>query len=33
MRDRRGTCRVLVGHLMERDFIEDLGVEGRLILK
>jgi hypothetical protein len=33
MRDRRGACRVLVGHLMERDFIEHLGADGRLILK
>jgi hypothetical protein len=33
MRDRRGACRVLVGHLMERDLMEDLDVDGRLILK
>jgi len=33
VRDRRGAYRVLVGHLMERDFMEDLGVDGMLILK
>jgi len=33
MRDRRGACNVLDGHLMERDFMEDLGVDGRLIFK
>jgi hypothetical protein len=33
MRDRRGECRVLVGYLMERNLMEDQGVDGRLILK
>jgi hypothetical protein len=33
MRDRRGACRILVGHLMERDLMEDLGVDGKVILK
>jgi hypothetical protein len=33
MGDRRGACRVLVGHLMGRDLMKDLGVDGILILK
>jgi len=33
VRDRRDAYRGLVGHLMERDIIEDLGVDGMLILK
>jgi hypothetical protein len=33
VRDRRGAYRVLVGHLVERDLMEDLGVDGMLILK
>ena len=31
-RERRDTCRVLVKHLMERYQLEDLGVDGRIIL-
>jgi hypothetical protein len=33
MANRRGTYRVLVGNLRERDHVEDLGVDGRDILK
>jgi hypothetical protein len=33
MGDRRGAYRVLVGDLMERDHLEDLGIDGRIILK
>jgi hypothetical protein len=33
MRDRRGVCRVLVGRPEERDYLDDLGVYGRIILK
>jgi len=31
--DRRGAYRVLVGNLSERDHLEDIGVDGRIILK
>ena len=31
--DRRGAYRVLVGNLKERDHLEDLGLDGRKILK
>ena len=30
--DKRGAYRVLVGHLREVDHLEDLGVDGRIIL-
>ena len=33
LRERRGVYRVLVGVLRERDNLEDLSVEGRVILK
>jgi hypothetical protein len=33
MEDRRGACRVLVGDLMEREHLEDLGLDERIILK
>ena len=33
MGDWRGAYKVLVGGLSERDHLEDLGVDGRLILK
>jgi hypothetical protein len=33
MGDMRSAQRVLVGNLMERDHFEDLGVNGRIILK
>jgi len=33
MEDGRGTCRVLVGNLRERGHLEELGVDGRIILK
>jgi hypothetical protein len=33
MGDRRGACRVLVGIPGERNHFEDLGVDGRIILK
>jgi hypothetical protein len=31
--ERRGLCRFLVGKLRERDHLEDIGVDGRRILK
>jgi len=31
--DRRGAHRVLVGNLKERDHLEDLGLDDRIILK
>jgi len=31
--ERRGTYRILVGRLMERDHLKDLGIYGRIILK
>jgi hypothetical protein len=33
MGDRRGTCRVLMKKLRERHHLENLGVDGRIILK
>ena len=33
MGERRGLSRVLVGILRERDHLEDLGVDGRIILR
>ena len=33
MVDMRGARRVLVGNLLERGHLEDLGVNGRIILK
>jgi len=33
MGDNRGTYRVLLGHLRERDHLEDLGLHRRMILK
>jgi hypothetical protein len=33
MGDRRGAYRVLVGNLRERGHLEDLGTDGRIILK
>jgi hypothetical protein len=33
MGDRRGAYRVLVGDLRERDHLEGLGVDGRIMLK
>jgi len=33
LRERRGACRVLVGTLKERDYLEDPGEDGRIILK
>jgi hypothetical protein len=31
--DRRSAFRVVVGKLSERDYLENLGLDGRLILK
>jgi hypothetical protein len=31
--DRRGACRVFWGYLRERDHLEDLGIDGRTVLK
>jgi hypothetical protein len=31
--DRRGACRAFVGDLMERDHLEDVGIDRRIILK
>jgi hypothetical protein len=33
MEERRSACRVLVGDLMERDHLGDLGLDERIILK
>jgi hypothetical protein len=33
MGDRKGAYRVFVGDLMERNHLEELGVDGRIILK
>ena len=33
MESRRGVYRVLVGRLRERDHLEDLGIDRRIILK
>jgi hypothetical protein len=33
MGDKRGTYSVLFGHLRERDHLEDLGLDRRMILK
>jgi hypothetical protein len=33
MGDRRAACMVMVEDLMERDQLEDRGVDGRIILK
>jgi len=33
MGDKRGTYRILLGHLRERDHLEDLGLDRRMILK
>jgi hypothetical protein len=30
--EKRGACRFLVGDLRERDHLEDLGIDGRLII-
>jgi len=32
MRERRGAYRVLWGNLRERENLEDLGVDGRIVL-
>jgi len=32
-RDRRGAYRILVGEMMEGDHLEDLGVDGWIILR
>jgi hypothetical protein len=31
--EKRGACKVLVGDLRERDHLEDVGVDVRIILK
>jgi hypothetical protein len=31
--ERTGVCRVLVGKLVEKDHLEDLGLDGSIILK
>ena len=31
--ERRGTCRIRLENLRERDHLEDLGVDGRITLK
>jgi hypothetical protein len=33
MGDGRGVCKVLIGNLRERDYVEDSCVEGRIILR
>jgi hypothetical protein len=33
MGERRVACRVLYGNLKERDYLEDLGLDGRIILR
>ena len=33
VRDRRSAYRILVGDLMEGDNLEDLGLDGRIILR
>ena len=33
MGDRRGECWVLGGHLREKNYLEHLSVDGRIILK
>jgi hypothetical protein len=33
MGERRGTCRVLVGKPEGKNHLEDLGIDGRIILK
>jgi hypothetical protein len=33
MGEKRGTYRVLLGHLRERDHLEDLGLDRRMTLK
>ena len=33
MGERTGACRVLVGKLAEKDHLEDLGLDGTIILK
>jgi hypothetical protein len=33
MGERRGVFRVLWGHLMERDHLEDRGIDGSIILR
>ena len=33
MEERKGLYRVLVGNMRERDHLEDLGVDGSIILK
>jgi hypothetical protein len=33
MGKRRGICRVLVGNLRERDYLEDPGADGRITLR
>jgi hypothetical protein len=33
MGDRRGAYTVCIGDLMERDHVEDVGIDGRILLK
>jgi hypothetical protein len=31
--ERRGACRIVMGKPEERDYFEDVGIDGRMILK